>query len=137
VLKNSAIQIFKILILNLLDSINLAINLRAMSEKYKIWNKEKAYFITLTVEGWIDVFTRKNHKLMIIDSLAYCQKEKGLSIFSFCLMPSHLHLIARADGMYNLSEILRDLKKYTSKAIISQIINQPESRENGCLNTSE
>ena len=27
-----------------------------MSDKYKITEKEKAYFVTLTVVGWIDVF---------------------------------------------------------------------------------
>ena len=29
-----------------------------MTDKYKIWDNEKAYFLTLTVVGWIDVFTR-------------------------------------------------------------------------------
>jgi len=99
-----------------------------MSSKYKIWDQGKAYFLTLTVVGWIDVFTRKNHKLTIIKSLQYCQKEKGLVIFGYCLMPSHLHLIARAENNFTLSEILRDFKKFTSKAIVQQIINEPESR---------
>ena len=99
-----------------------------MSDKYKIWDNEKAYFLTLTVVGWIDVFTRKSHKLAIIDSLKYCQKEKGLVIFGYCLMSSHLHLIARAEGSCNMSEILRDFKKFTSKAIINQILNEQESR---------
>ena len=35
-----------------------------MSDKYKIYDKEKAYFVTLTVVDWIDVFTRKEQKLM-------------------------------------------------------------------------
>ena len=42
----------------------------------------KAYFITMTVVGWIDVFTRKNHLDAIIESLKYCQKEKGLIIYA-------------------------------------------------------
>jgi len=99
-----------------------------MSENYKIYNKEAAYFLTMTVVGWIDVFTRPNHKLLIIDSLIYCQKEKGLELYAFCLMPSHLYLIARAVGNFSLSEILRDFKKYTSMKIVEQILNEPESR---------
>ncbi len=35
---------------------------------------DKVYFITFTVVNWIDVFTRKNHRDSIIDSLKYCQK---------------------------------------------------------------
>jgi REP element-mobilizing transposase RayT len=102
--------------------------LRAMSDKYKIWDKGKAYFLTMTVVGWIDVFTRSNHKKIITNSLSYCQKNKGLVIFGYCLMPSHLHLIARAENFNTLSDILRDFKKFTSKAIIQQILNEPESR---------
>ena len=93
-----------------------------------MWDQGKAYFLTLTVVGWIDVFTRKNHKMTIINSLQYCQKEKGLVLYGYCLMPSHLHLIARAESNNTLSDILRDFKKFTSKAIIKQILNEPESR---------
>lgn len=83
-----------------------------MSEKYKIYDKSKAYYVTLTVVKWIDIFTRKNHKLKIIESLKYCQEHKGLTIFAWVLMPSHLHMVVRADGEFTLSEILRDFKKH-------------------------
>jgi len=108
-----------------------------MSDKYKIRDKERAYFVTSTVIDWIDVFTKKNHKLKIVESLKFCQKEKGLTIFGWCLMPSHLHMIARADGSQNLSEILRDFKKYTAKAIIQQIKENAESRKEWLLNHFE
>ena len=104
-----------------------------MSDKYKIREKEKAYFITMTVVGWIDVFTRASHKLKIIESLKYCQKEKGLVIYGYCIMPSHMHLIVRAEGNETLPEIIRDFKKYTAKAIIKQIIAEPESRREWML----
>jgi putative transposase len=104
-----------------------------MSNKYKIREIDKAYFVTLTVVGWIDVFTRKNHKLLLINSLKYCQQNKGLVIFGYCLMPSHLHMIVRAEGQNTLSEILRDFKKYTSKTIVKQIEEEPESRRDWML----
>jgi REP element-mobilizing transposase RayT len=99
-----------------------------MSDKYKIRDSDKAYFVTLTVVDWIDVFTRKNHKLLMIDALSYCQKNKALTIFGYCLMPGHLHMIARAEGKYTLSDVLRDLKKFSSKAIVKQIESETESR---------
>ncbi len=104
-----------------------------MSDKYKIYDNDKAYFVTLTAVGWIDVFTRVNHKLKIAESLKYCQKHKGLTIFGWCLMSNHLHMIARADGKFSLSEILRDFKKFTAKAIIKQIEEEPESRREWIL----
>lgn len=91
------------------------------------------YFLTLTVVDWVDVFTRPNYKHIIIDSLRYCQKEKGLILYGWCLMSNHLHLIAQADENNHLSDILRDLKKYTSKQIIKAIIENPESRRDWML----
>jgi putative transposase len=107
-----------------------------MSLKYKI-TEGRVYFVTLTVIGWVDVFTRKNHKLTIIDSLKYCQKHKGLELYAYCLMSSHLHMIVAGKDNCHLSDILRDFKKYTSKAIIKQILEEPESRKDWMLNRFE
>jgi len=113
-----------------------------VSDKYKIYDNDKAYFVTLTVVDWIDIFSKNNHKLLIIDSLKFCQKNKGLVIYAWCLMPSHLHMIIASDPLminglehfYTLSEILRDFKKFTAKAIIKQIQEEPESRREWLLN---
>ena len=60
-----------------------------MSDKYKIKDITKAYFITMTiVVGWVDVFTRKNQKPAIVNSLDYCIKNKHLTIFGYVIMPS-------------------------------------------------
>ena len=53
------------------------------------------YYLTLTVEEWIDVFSRPAYKHIIIDSLNYCIINKGLEVYCWCLMSNHLHLIAR------------------------------------------
>jgi REP element-mobilizing transposase RayT len=104
-----------------------------MSDKYKMKENENACFVTLTVVDWVDVFTHKNLKLKLVESLIYCQKHKGLEIYGWCLMSSHLHLIAKPIGTQTLPEILRDLKKYTAKAIINQIIEGTESRKEWML----
>jgi len=106
----------------------MRVNVFSMSDKYKIHEQEKPYFLTLTVVGWVDVFTRKNHKLAIVNSLKYCQQNKGLDIFAWCLMSNHLHMIVRSRGSELLENIIRDLKKFTSRKIVSQIIDGPESR---------
>ncbi len=96
---------------------------------YKIRNKEGIYFVTFAVVEWIDVFTRKDYQQIIIDSLNYCQKEKGLVIYAWCLMTNHIHLIISSKNN-NLSDILRDFKKYTSKNILNAILNNDtESRK--------
>jgi REP element-mobilizing transposase RayT len=100
-----------------------------MSDKYKMRETDKAYFVTLTVVDWLDVFTHKNHKLKLVESIIYCQKHKGLEIYGWCLMTNHLHMIAKAVGQQTLPEILRDFKNYIAKVIIQQIEEEPESRK--------
>jgi len=104
-----------------------------MSEKYKIAEHDKPYFITATVVGWIDLFTRKELKLLIVNSLKYCQENKGLVIFGWCLMPSHLHVICQACKTNTLSDILRDFKTFTSKQIIKFVQEEAESRKEWLL----
>jgi len=104
-----------------------------MSDKYKIREQYAPYFITLTTVGWIDVFTRKELKLIIVDAIKHCQHHKGLIINAWCLMPSHLHMICSAGSGFILTDILRDFKKFTSKAIISEIQNIKESRREWML----
>jgi REP element-mobilizing transposase RayT len=92
------------------------------------------YFITLTIVDWVYVFTHPIYKHIIVNSLIYCQNKKGLIIYAWCIMSNHLHLIIEAKEEFNLSDILRDLKKYTSKKIIEAIREYPESRKSWLLN---
>ena len=89
--------------------------------------------MTMTVVDWIDLFTCVNHKQLLIDSLKFCQDKKGLNIFGWCLMPSHLHIIANTTEPFQLDDVVRDFKKFTSKALIDQIANEPESRREWLL----
>ncbi len=100
-----------------------------MGFKYRITSTDELYFLTLTVVDWVDVFTRKELCEELITSLKYCQHHKGLVIYAWCLMPSHLHLVVSVNpGPYNLSDVMRDFKKFTSKRIIESINEIPESR---------
>ena len=103
-----------------------------MSEKYKFNDPEGIYFTTLTVVHWIDLFTRKELKYIVVNSLKHCQEHKGLIIHAWCLMPSHLHLIISSKNE-KLSDILRDFKKYTSKEFIEEISRINESRKEWLL----
>ena len=92
------------------------------------------YFLTLTIVDWIDVFSRPANKHIIVDSLNYCIKNKGLEVYCWCLMSNHLHLIASAKEEVQLSDILSDFKKFTSKALINSIKEMSESRREWKLN---
>ena len=99
---------------------------------------QEMYFITSTVVDWVDVFTRPQYKHVIVESLEYCQREKGLIIYAWVLMSNHFHAIVGAEEGNKVSDIIRDFKKYTSKKIVSIIKdNIQESRREWMLNRFE
>lgn len=102
-------------------------------DRYLISDQNALYFVTFTVVGWLDVFTRKEYKLEVVNSLNYCVKYKGLNVYAWCLMSNHLHLIIRASEGNRISDIIRDFKKYTAKQIIHLIESIPESRKEWML----
>jgi putative transposase len=100
---------------------------------YKIINKEAIHFVTFAVVEWVDVFTRKEYKDILIESLKHCQKEKGLVIYAWCIMSNHIHLVVAARNQ-DLSDILRDFKKFTAKQVIKAIQESKiESRKDWML----
>ena len=104
-----------------------------MSTKYKATIPDAVYFVTITTVEWIDVFIRPAQKFLLIDSLSYCQEHKGLKIYAFCIMSNHIHMICQADEGRVLCDIMRDFKKHTSKQIVRNIIEYPESRRRWML----
>jgi REP element-mobilizing transposase RayT len=54
-------------------------------------------------------FTRSIYFDIVLDSLRFCQKEKGLIIYALVIMSNHIHLILRSETN-NLSVSIRDFK---------------------------
>jgi len=105
-----------------------------MSNRYKITDPEGLYFLTLTTVGWLDIFSRKAYKDILIESLRFCQEKKGLLLYAYVIMSNHLHLIAQAEEGYNLVNTIGDFKKYTARQIIDQIQHSgKESRKEWLL----
>ena len=67
-----------------------------MSRKYKFHDKEGLCFVSFATVYWIDIFIRDLYFDALVESLDYCRKNKGMEIFDWCIMPSHVHLVFRA-----------------------------------------
>ncbi len=101
----------------------------SISRKYKFHNQDKLHFISFATVHWIDVFVREEYNQVMVDSWKHCQKEKGLEIYGWCIMTSHVHMII--GGKKNkLEDIIRDMKKHTSSELRIAIKNNNfESRK--------
>ena len=96
-----------------------------MSRKYKFHDNDKLYFISYATVNWIDVFVREEYNQVIIDSWKHCQEKRGLEIYAWCIMPSHVHMII-GSTQDKLEDIVRDMKKHTSSELKTTIKNHPQ-----------
>lgn len=101
-------------------------------EGYKIRDQYGVHFITFATVQWVDVFSRYCYVETVINSLRYCITEKALKLHAWCIMSNHIHLIASAENG-NLSDIIRDFKKFTSNTILTQIENNNEESRRGWM----
>ena len=96
-------------------------------------NYDSLFFLTLTVVGWIDVFSRKDYADIVIKNLRFCQENKGLEIYGYVLMTNHLHMLAAQDHG-DLNKVLGRFKSYSAKQILTTIEDNPkESRKDWLL----
>ncbi len=97
-----------------------------MSDKYKIFKGDDAYFVTFTIVDWIKVLAEGSYKHLILNAIKFYQKNRGLVVYGYCIMPNHMHMIVQATGDNTISEILRDLKKFTSRAITKKLEDEKQ-----------
>ena len=104
-----------------------------MSTGYQIYDQNAVYFVTFTIVDWVNLFSRKHYGDIVVDSLGFCCKEKGLEVYGYIIMTNHIHLILKAGGNIPLSDIIRDFKKFTARKCLEAIQSEPESRREWLL----
>ncbi|MGB4578003.1 MAG: transposase [Paludibacter sp.] len=77
------------------------------------------------------MFTRNEYKDILLDSLRYCQQEKGMEIYAWCVMTNHVHLIFNSIKNEKPELILGSFKRFTSKAIVAAIKENPQESQKG------
>ena len=103
-----------------------------MPDSYIIKDQEGVYFLTFQIVSWLDVFTRKRYRDIVVDAFNYCVATKGLRVHAWCIMSNHVHcILSSATG--TLSDTIRDLKRHTAKQILLSVQTEPESRRNWLL----
>ncbi|MPL95770.1 hypothetical protein SDC9_41942 [bioreactor metagenome] len=79
----------------------------------------------MTLVNWVELFGAEKYRNIVIDGLKFCQENKGLRIFVWVIMPSHIHLVADSlNG--NLSKTIGEFKRHTSKTIYDELKRETE-----------
>jgi REP-associated tyrosine transposase len=103
-----------------------------MPDSYVIKDQHASYFLTFQIVAWVDLFTRKRYRDIIVDAFNYCAEKKGLQVHAWVIMSNHVHcILSSSSGM--LSDTIRDLKRHTAKQLLQSLREEPESRREWIL----
>lgn len=108
-----------------------------MSSKYKFKDQDRLYFISFSVVYWLDIFIRNEYREILLDSIRYNQENKGLEVYSWCIMTSHVHMIIGSHGQ-KMETIMQGMKSVTSRDLKQAIVNnEKESRREWLIEMME
>lgn len=96
-----------------------------MPNSYRVFtDKNYAYFVTWTVVNWLPLFAESVHRQIVLDSLSYLRTDKQTQLNAFVVMSTHIHAVLWPDDGINLSDVTRDLKRFTSRKISKEAEKQ-------------
>jgi putative transposase len=82
------------------------------------FDPDNLYFVTTTAVQHHALFDRDVMKRIVLDSLD-CMRLRGrFQLFSFVIMPNHLHIIIKCTAEDPLANAIRDLKKHAADRLI-------------------
>ena len=86
--------------------------------RFHLSGQANTFFITTAVMNFARVFSLGEHYYAILrDSLQFVLREHHANLLAYVFMPSHVHLVAQIPEGENISDFMRDFKKYTSTRI--------------------
>jgi putative transposase len=85
-------------------------------------SEEQFYFVTTTVRNFTKVFINDDFCNILINNIKYYQNKYEFIILGYVIMPSHFHWIIKTEPEKgNISEIMRDIKKYTAWDVLEKL----------------
>ena len=93
-------------------------SLSALKQNQKL---SSVFFVTIKTTNGIHIFKRKEYFDIILNSLQYCRKNKGLLIWAYTIIINHLHLVFKIKTGFNAYKSIGDFKKFTANQILKQL----------------
>lgn len=83
--------------------------------RFHIADTSYPHFVTGSIVKWLPVFVNSECCDILINSLAFCRRNKALLVHAYVIMPTHYHLIVSCP---RLTDVLRDFSAHTAGEII-------------------
>lgn len=86
--------------------------------RYCFLGDDAPYFMTMTVNYWLPVFTRPDTAEILFDSWRYLQNRHDLRIHGYVVLETHLHVVA---GSQQIGKDVQRFKSYTARRILDHL----------------
>ncbi len=97
-----------------------------MRSRFKVTPETNIYFITTSIHLWVPILFNETLFQIILDSLKYCQANKGLRVHGYVIMINHVHAIISHEAYDQIPNIVRDFKRHTAKEVKNYLSNLGE-----------
>jgi len=93
--------------------------------------EERFFFVTTTVVRYLPVFTKPLYCDILVNNIKYYKEKFHFEVLGYVIMPSHFHWIVEVNPEYGtISDIMRDIKKFTAWQIFDELDRQKERKYN-------
>jgi putative transposase len=86
--------------------------------RYRFLGNDAPYFMTMTVNHWLPVFTRPETVAIVLDSWRYLRAQHDFRLHGYVILENHLHLIA---GSPQIGKDIQRFKSYTARCTIDHL----------------
>jgi len=81
------------------------------------FSPELLYFVTTSFHSHKDYLNNNATKQIILDIFDCYRRQGQIMLYSFVLMPTHIHFISRIQGTSSLADFMRNFKSLSSSRI--------------------
>lgn len=99
---------------------------------------EYPHLFTATNLEWKKLLTQDKYKDIIIESMRFLVKDKGVIIYGFVMMENHIHIIWQLQAGRKREDVQRDFLKYTAQQMKKEMLaNHPEQIQEFFVNAKD
>ncbi len=102
-----------------------------MPKRIRINSDSNIHFVTFAVYKHVPVFRNSVFAEEFLNNLQYYCNKRRCKLFAFVIMPHHVHLLLELKNQENISDFIRDVKKYFSYEVKDLLLRKtnfnPES----------
>nr|HPI00155.1 hypothetical protein [Chitinophagaceae bacterium] len=88
----------------------------------------KIYFWTATINQWQQLLQEEAYKKVIINSLEYLSNAEKVNVFTFVIMPNHIHLIWKINAMNGKEQSQHSFLKNTAHEFKKMLRSDDENK---------